>query len=228
MGRQSTVGIAAQDVHIHLGAGQAGGLLLEAQHLLRAEPPGQLNPKSLRIGTAATLGIQLASPHCQHRRQPIPQGGPLGLAHLPGLDVEVVGKAAAGQHLAMAIQQPAPDRITGHQPDSIFIGPGPILSAVHQLQPGQPRHHRPAEQQHHRQQPGGLAADAAMARSPWTKGHGQSDSSRCSSSSSRSAMRARPCCNSRASWGSAASAATSCTSTFITGLPRPGLTRSNP
>ena len=46
--------------------------------------------------------------------------------------------------------------------------------------------------------------------------------SRCSSRVSRSEMRARACCNSSRSSGTGASAGTSRTSTFITGLPRPG------
>ena len=229
MGCQPAVGIAAQDVHIHLGALEPGGLLPEAQHLLRLEAAGQRDAKPLRIGAAAALLVQLGRRQPNHRRQAISQGRPLGITHLPRLDVEVVGEPAGGQHLAMTIQKATPDRVAGQQPDSVFIGPGAVLSAMQQLQPGQARHHGTAEQQHHSQQQGRLTAHAGVTGGGWTKGHGQAlGSSRCSSCSSRAAMRAKPCCSSKASWGSAISVATSWTSTFITGLPRPGLTRSKP
>ena len=59
VGCQPAVGIAAQDVHIHLGALEPGSLLPEAQHLLRLEATGQSYPKSLRIGTTTSTRLQL-------------------------------------------------------------------------------------------------------------------------------------------------------------------------
>ena len=59
MSCQPAVGIAAQDVHIHLGALEPGSLLPEAQHLLRLEATGQSYPKSLRIGTTTSTRLQL-------------------------------------------------------------------------------------------------------------------------------------------------------------------------
>ena len=172
VGPQAPVGIAAQHIHIHLGSFQGFGLLAEPQNLGATEARGQGDAKALGVGAAAVLLIEGGGGDLHHLGQAIAQRRPLAITHQLGLEVEVVGEPAGGQHRAMAIQNPAPNRIAGHQPDPVVIGAGLVLSPLHQLQPGQARHHGAAKHQHHRQQQGRLLAHAAMALGTGAKHHG--------------------------------------------------------
>ena len=63
----------------------------------------------------------------------------------------------------MAVEDPAAYGIAGHQPYAVVIGPGPVVTALDQLQPGEPGHQGPAQHENHHQKQDRLLAHAAMA-----------------------------------------------------------------
>ena len=196
VGPEAAVGIGPQIVHIHLGACEGGGLLAETQNLLRAEIARQLDAIALVVMAVTALLIKPGGRDAKHPGQTVAQGRPLGVTHLAGLDVEVVGEPARHQHLAMAIENPASHRLTRNQTDAVLVGPGTVLGPLHQLQPDQTDPHGRGEQHHQRQQNRWLLLHAAVPIGRGKQRHRCQPGvlRRCSSSSSRSAILARVDC----------------------------------
>lgn len=171
MGTEAAVGVGAQIVDIHLSASELCGLLPEAQHLLRPQVAGQLDAIALTVETAATLLIEAGGADAGHAGQAGSQRRPLGIADQAGLNVEVVGEPTGDEQTAVAIEDAAAHRLTGHQSDAVLIGAGAVLGALHQLQPGQAQPHRRGEQHHDRQQVRRLALHASVAIRGGQQGH---------------------------------------------------------
>ena len=163
VGTEAAMGVTTQHIGVHLSPLEGVDLLAKTQHLHTGQARHQRDPEPFGIRPTGPGLIQAGNPHGQDRRQPIPQRRPLGIADLAGLEIEVVGETATRQDIPMAVEDPAANGIAGHQPNAVVIGPGPVFTALDQLQPGEPGHQGAAQHENHHQKQDRLLAHAAMA-----------------------------------------------------------------
>ena len=179
MGRQGAVGIVPQDVHIHRGSLQAQVLLTKSQHLLRRETNRQGGAVAVLAHATLAAAVQRIGRQLHQIGQTITQRWPFSITDQTRLDVEGVRELAAGEHLAAAIQQAAPNRGARHQADAVLISCHLVISAMEQLQPHQSSTNGTKQGQQQQQDHRRLLSHAAVAgiAAVTETGHGSSTSS---------------------------------------------------
>ena len=105
VGRQRSMGIEAQDVHIHLRTLEPQRLLAEPEHLLRLQIGRQIDAIAITGFTAAASLIEHGRIKIEETRQTIPQIRPGRIVHQARLHIQGVGQLAGGQHPPLAIEQ---------------------------------------------------------------------------------------------------------------------------
>ena len=180
VGGQRAVGIGAKNIKINESAGKMAGLLAKTQHLGGAERTCQRNPIAGFGGLGIALLIKSPRRKPEQGGQTIPESRPLTVAHLAWLQVQPVGQAIGGQDVTMAIENSASHGIARNQPDAIVIGPGTVLTAMADLQPGQASDDRSTDNKHKGHQLQRLLMHAGMTlAAPGARAlHGQRSASR--------------------------------------------------
>ena len=162
VGRQRSMGIEPQDVHIHLRTLKPQRLLSEPEHLLRLQIGRQIDAIAITGLTAAASLIEHSRIKVEETRQTIPQVRPGRIVHQTRLHIKGIGQLAGGQHPSLAIEQTTTRGGTGHQADAVLIRQLAVALALQHLQPHQTGHHRCAHQQDKSKQHQRLLAQTAL------------------------------------------------------------------